>query len=257
MSARCCSPRPRRRTSTGRPPASPRTSPRSPSGRPTARRSSARSPAANVVNSYGGTPAATGIQTAYEHLQSLPPDVPRAMILVTDGAANCSQSAQTNQELFEVYDVALPSLVQTANGNGVKTYVVGIDIVNMVTNDGIGGDPNNINPFQKLNEVAQLGGTGSFFNSQDQAELAAALDAVIDSVKTCVIPLDEEPVFPNFTKVFVSGTEWPKVMNCGSEDGWVYVNPMGPYDAIQLCGAACDALKQAEQADVEYHCDPG
>lgn len=211
-------------------------------------------PAANVVNSYGGTPAATGIQTAYDHLQTLDPEIPAAMILVTDGAANCSQSAQNNFDLFEVYDTALPTLVAQAHADGIDTYVVGVDIVNMVVNDGVGGDPNNINPTQKLNEVAQMGGTGSFYNSQDQAELAAALTAVVDSVKTCIIPLEVEPVFPEFTKVIVGGMEWPMIDDCASEDGWYYSNQ---YDTIELCGDACDALKDAGDADVEYYCNPG
>ncbi|MFV8755527.1 vWA domain-containing protein [Nannocystaceae bacterium ST9] len=211
-------------------------------------------PAANAVNSYGGTPAATGIQTAYDHLQGLGPDVPRAMILVTDGAANCSQSAQTNFDLFEVYDTSLPTLVATAHADGIDTYVVGVDIANMVVNDGVGGDPNNINPSQKLNEVAAMGGTGSFFNSQDQVELEAALNDVIDSVKTCIIPLSEEPVFPEFTKVLVGNMEWPMVDDCASENGWHFSNP---YDTIELCGTACDALKDAGDADIQYFCNPG
>jgi hypothetical protein len=211
-------------------------------------------PAAGVTNSYGGTPAATGIQTAYDHLLSIDPDEPRAMILVTDGAANCSQNAQNNFDLFEVYDSSLPTLVATANANGIKTYVVGVNIANMVVNDGVGGDPNNINPSTKLNEVAQMGGTGSFLNSQDQAQLEAALNNVIDSVKTCVIPLAEEPVFPEFTKVLVSGVEWPMVDNCNVENGWVYSDP---FVEITLCGTACDALKDAGDADVQYFCNPG
>lgn len=211
-------------------------------------------PAANVVNSFGGTPSATGIQTAYDHLQTLDPEIPAAMILVTDGAANCSQTAQTNFDLFEVYDASLPTLVAQANADGIKTYVVGVDIANMVVNDGVGGDPNNINPSQKLNEVAQMGGTGSFFNSQDQAELEAALNDVVDSVKTCIIPLAEEPVFPEFTKVLVNNQEWPMIMDCATEDGWLFTNP---FDTIELCGAACDALKNAGDADIEYYCNPG
>jgi hypothetical protein len=215
-------------------------------------------PAANVVNSYGGTPATLGIQTAYDHLTSLDPQIPRAMILVTDGAANCDQNAQDNNALFEVYDSALPVLVgQAYDDDGIPTYVVGIDIANMIINDGIGGDPNNINPTTVLNAVAQQGGTNSFFNSQDQAQLEAALLDVIDSVKTCTIPLAEVPFFPDFTKVFVDGMEWDMVNDCNAEDGWVYTNPNGPYDAIELCGAACDAVKIVGEADVEYHCNPG
>jgi hypothetical protein len=210
-----------------------------------------------VVNSYGGTPAATGIQTAYDHLMNLDPNTPRVMILVTDGAANCSQDAQNNNELFEVYDDNLPFIVGQAHDDGIDTYVVGVDLANMVVNDGVGGDPNGINPTVVLTAVAQAGGTGVFINSQDQIELDNALTNVIESVKTCTIPLDVPPFFPEFTKVFVDNMEWPMVNDCVNEDGWVYTNPNGPYDSIELCGAACDALKIVGEADIEYHCNPG
>jgi len=215
-------------------------------------------PGPTVTNSYGGTPSTLGIQTAYSHLQSLGPQNPRAMILVTDGAANCDQNAQTNHDLFEVYDAALPLLVGSAWTNDqIPTYVVGINILNQVLNDGIGGDPNNINPHEKLTEVAMLGGTNVFYNSVDQGQLLAALNDVIDSVQTCTIELDDPPFFPDFTKVFIQGVEWPKVDNCANQNGWVYTNPGGPYDSIELCGTACDSLKQTGEVQVEYHCNAG
>ena len=96
-----------------------------------------------------------------------------------------------------------------------------------------------------------------FINSQDQADLQAALTTVVESVKTCTIPLEVPPFFPEFTEVYVNGMEWPHVMNCNNQDGWVYTNPMGPYDSIELCGDACDAVKQFGEADVEYYCNPG
>ena len=213
-------------------------------------------PGPNVVNSYGGTPATLGITTALDHLLTLNPAIPRVMILVTDGAANCDQNAQNNTQLFEVYDANLPLVVGGAwTNNQIKTYVVGIDIANMIINDGVGGDPNNINPTVKLNEVAQVGGTGSFYNSQDQAQLEAALQGVINSVQSCVIPLDEPPFFEEYTKVIVDGMEWPMVNNCANEDGWIYTN--GNFDEIELCGDACDSLKQVGEAEVEYYCNPG
>ncbi len=212
-------------------------------------------PGAGVTMSYGGTPATAGIQNAYDHLLTLDPEVPRAMILVTDGAANCRADAINANQLFETYDTALPVLVGDAfTIDAIKTYVVGIDISNAQTPNVSDGEPNGIVPSQKINEVAVAGGTGAFFNSQDQIELEAALNDVIDSVQTCLIPLAEAPIFPEFTKVLVDGVEWPLVMDCATEDGWLYSNP---FDTILLCGAACDALKLAGDADIEYYCNPG
>ena len=212
-------------------------------------------PGALVTMSYGGTPSTAGVQNAYDHLLTLDPAVPRAMILVTDGAANCRADALNANQLFETYDTALPILVgQAFTNDAIKTYVVGIDISNVQTPNVSDGEPNGIIPSQKLNEVAVAGGTLSFFNSQDQIELEAALNEVIDSVQTCLIPLAEPPVFPDFTKVLVGGVEWPMVMDCATENGWLYSNP---FDTILLCGTACDALKQAGDADIEYYCNPG
>jgi len=84
-----------------------------------------------------------------------------------------------------------------------------------------------------------------------------ALDAVIADALSCVIPLDTEPGKPELTKVKINGVEVPKVNNCANENGWVYTNPNGPYDAIELCGTACGGLKQFGKADVNFFCVPG
>ena len=47
-----------------------------------------------------------------------------------------------------------------------------------------------------------------------------------------------------------------QVTDCATEDGWVYSNPDGPYDAIILCGTACDALGAAGTLDATFGCPP-
>ena len=49
----------------------------------------------------------------------------------------------------------------------------------------------------------------------------------------------------------------PVVLLCSLLAGWVYTNPMGPYDAIELCGTACSDLKISKEADVQFFCDAG
>jgi hypothetical protein len=111
------------------------------------------------------------------------------------------------------------------------------------------GNPNGINPFEKLNELATLGGkpkddpNEKFYNAVNQIELQAALDVIVSDALSCVIPLESEPGFPEETEVEIGGAKVPKVMDCATENGWVYTNPMGPYDAIELCGTACTDLK--------------
>src|SRR5690606_22077653 len=138
-----------------------------------------------------------------EHLETLDPEIPRFMILVTDGAANCSADATTNQELMEVYDENLPIVVGDAyNDLDIATFVVGIDIVDALTGSGNDGAPE-ANTFERLNDVAVAGGfprpgNEKFFNTINEIELMDALSEIAGQVVSCVVPLDMPPVHPNF-----------------------------------------------------------
>jgi hypothetical protein len=50
-------------------------------------------PPANTMTIKGGTPASTGMKVALDHLKTLDPTVPRAVLFITDGAANCGEGA--------------------------------------------------------------------------------------------------------------------------------------------------------------------
>lgn len=219
-------------------------------------------PPANSNTIAGGTPASSGMITALNHLKTFDPKFNRSVILVTDGAANCKMDAATDKERFEVYDMALHTIVDNAFKNDkIPTYVVGIDIA--MTNTGVAqdGNPDNIVPFQKLNEVAVLGGkpkndpAEKFYQANNQIELQAALELIANDALSCVVSLDEPPVFPDNTKVFIGNDQVPPVKDCAMEDGWVYIGD--PPTAIELCGSWCDQLKMTPQLDVEYYCKPG
>jgi hypothetical protein len=220
-------------------------------------------PAQANMTIKGGTPAAAGMTAALNHLKSLDPNVPRVIMLITDGAANCSSDAANNNDLFEVYDANLPEIVGNAwTVDKIPVYVIGIATVNAVTPVMQDGNPNGINPYEKLNELATLGGTAKpgpeqFYNADNQIELAAALNEIVKSAQSCIIPLDSEPVFPNDTVVKVGGMTLPKITDCANESGWKYTDPNPPYTGIEVCGAACDDLKLAGMADVEYYCSAG
>jgi|GEM_PF-1015872 len=220
-------------------------------------------PQAGELKLFGGTPASAGVSAALAHLKSLDPGVPRAILLVTDGAANCAAGAPL-PGLFEAYDQNLHTVVKAAlTDDGVPTYVVGIDTKDIVSNNDPDGNPNATNTYQKLNELAIDGGkpkddpNEKFYNAVNQIQLKAALDLIAADALSCTIPLTSEPAFPEKTKVIVGGNDIPMVTDCANESGWVYDNPGGPYTAIILCGAACEDLKTAKAADVEYYCDAG
>ena len=220
-------------------------------------------PAAANMTIAGGTPATAGMNAAITHLKTFPPDAPRAVLLVTDGAANCTSGLPT-PPLFEQYDQNVHTVVSNAfMVDGIPTYVVGINTLNMTTSNMQDGNPDSINPYTKLNELATQGGkpknnpNEKFYNADNQLELTAALDSIIADALSCVIPLASEPGKPELTKVNINGGLVPHVNNCGNENGWVYTNPNGPYDAIELCGTACTSLKMVGKADVNFFCVPG
>jgi len=218
-------------------------------------------PAQNNMTIRGGTPTAAGVSAALTHLKSLDPAVPRAIMLIPDGAANCISGAM-DEGLFEVYDQSLHTIVGDAfTMDQIPTYVIGIATSNAVAPVLQDGNPNGINPYEKLNELATAGGTAKpgpekFYNADNQNELAAALNAIVSDAQSCVLPLGDEPGFPDFTKVKIDGAYVPKVADCANQNGWKYVDPAPPYTAIELCGTACDTLKLTNEAGVEYYCKP-
>ncbi len=218
-------------------------------------------PAALDIDLQGATPATAGIQTALDHLDTLDPTVPRFLILLTDGAANCSADFPAPPDLIEVYDSNLPVLVGSAfTETEIPTFVVGIDIIDAEIGLGNDGVPL-ANTFVELNAVAEAGGrpkagAEKFFNTANELELMAALSEIAGQVVSCIIPLDPAPLNPDFVEVEIGGMTIERVEDCASEDGWVYVNPQGPYDALELCGSACQAYVDNGLVDATYGCPP-
>ena len=75
-----------------------------------------------------------------------------------------------------------------------------------------------------------------------------------DPPDSCVLPLELEPANPTIVEVTIGDVQIPRIDDCASENGWIYVNPMFPHDAILLCGQACVDLQLAGAATVEYFC---
>lgn len=211
-------------------------------------------PAADDFSISGGTPAIAGLDSALQHLTNLDDDGSKAIVLVTDGAANCNENETADTTLF-AYDARVPDLVgDIFADHSIPVYVVGINIL-----DEMGTKPA-VNPYEAITDVAMAGGAPSpgpepFYNAFNELELADALDEVITDIE-CTINLDIEPDFPDSIGVIVDATGYDQVLDCESENGWVFTAPAGPYNAIQLCGAACDSIQDGGLVEVDYIC-PG
>lgn len=210
-------------------------------------------PEATAMDLYGATPAAAGLATALAHLESLEDGRPAAMILITDGAANCGMG-NDGGDRFNLYDEDVPLIVADAwERAGIPTYVIGIDI----QTESLA--PNTM-PREKLDEVAQLGGVPQagevgFYDATNADALMSALDEIASSV-SCTVQLGEAPSGPDQLVVRINDETVEQLDSCEQGDGWVFSDPDGALDHIELCNAACDALLEFGEIQAEFLCPP-
>jgi len=208
-------------------------------------------PAADSEEIWGGTPTSAAIATAAAELQALTGESPKAIVLVTDGAANCMEGVPENQT-FTTYDGNLAPLVaDVLADHGIPTYVIGIDIVDETV------DVPHVNPYDSLDEVAIAGGAAkggaeSFYNTRDEDELAGALGEITDQL-SCQIVLDALPTAAERVHLVVDGNELAYSAECADEGGWRYA---ADGTAVELCAAACDDFTATGTLNAGFDCLP-
>lgn len=190
----------------------------------------------------------TGLTPAYEAfvegaaaLVAADPERPRAARLVLDGDAGCAGSPP-----------ALTSEIEALfQDEGIPTYVVGVDI------DGF--------TRAAMNGYAEAGGVPlgmpgdveRFYNATDTTQLQSFMDVVIGDLLNCDLELDPAPTHPSLAEVDIDGSLYDlidsKACEAG-ENGWTY---SVEYTQIRLCGAACEAYRDVQLADVAFFCPQG
>ncbi|MEX1362106.1 MAG: vWA domain-containing protein, partial [Nannocystaceae bacterium] len=209
----------------------------------------------DATDLYGGTPVSAGLTVVLDHLAAIADGRPQAVVLVTDGAANC-MAGTSGSQVFTEYDDDLAPMVAQAYADGVPTYVVGVDIL-----DEVGVYPQ-ANPYQRLDELAvaggvpQLGGGEAFYNTTDEQTLFTALDGIAAEL-SCTIELDQPAEFTDQITVRIDGQTVPRVDECGPDGvGWRYLQDAAPYTSLELCAATCDEAHAVEQLGLDYACIP-
>ena len=192
----------------------------------------------------GNTPTRAGLMVGADHLETLDPELDRAIILVTDGEARCKPGYADE----ETIDDEVPDFVGSLyNSRGIPTYVLGMAL--------------NSTAEQLLNEMAEQGGRPNpdgphaYWEANDPAQLQAAFDSIGDQVISCIIDLLSKPLDPDLFEVTVDGVVYHMVADCETEDGWVFV-PGSNDMQIELCGAACQKFKQTGSVKTEQKCPP-
>ncbi|MBP7292303.1 MAG: VWA domain-containing protein [Nannocystaceae bacterium] len=207
-------------------------------------------PAADSTQIWGGTPTAAAIQVAADELRMLDPSMPRAIVLITDGAANCMQGVPDAQ-IFTRYDETLAPLVRSIyETDGIPTYVVGIDIVNQTVDVPVA------NPWQRLGEVALAGGVPAagdepFYNTRDELELYDALRSIADGLQ-CSVALDDLPSDPDRVHLALGDAALAYSASCEGGTGWRY----GEAGSVELCGSTCDSFLAGGEMHAAFDCVP-
>ncbi|NJK32111.1 MAG: VWA domain-containing protein [Deltaproteobacteria bacterium] len=194
----------------------------------------------------GGTPTNTALEVTIPYMQQYDSQGgQKFLILVTDGGLGCINDP--NEALAE----AVALLESAYMDDAITTFVVGIS-------------PSIFGPTQQLDAMAVAGGAPKmgmggedFYRADDAQQLADALQTVVEEslATSCLLNLEQAPVFPLLVKVVVNGMSYSLVDDCETEDGFVYTGP--EMTQIEMCGQACEALGDVQMAEVEYYCDPG
>lgn len=190
----------------------------------------------------GSTPAYEAfVQGALSLVVDADPDRPRAALLLLDGDAGCAGSpAALTTEINALFQ-----------DHGIPTYVVGVDISSFTTAD--------------MNGYAEAGGVPlgmpgdaeRFYNATDTTQLQTFMDDVIGDLLSCDLELDPAPTHPGLAEVDIDGSQYDLIDSKACEagdDGWTY---SVEHTQIRLCGAACEAYRDVQQADVAFFCPQG
>jgi hypothetical protein len=197
----------------------------------------------------GNTPLSEGLQAADALLQSATLEGTTTVVVITDGAPNCSNDddAPVADQVAYLDDLPTAWLM-----NGIKTHVVGLPG---------GGDADETQEMiDILNGVAAAGGTTQHISAADPAALQTELAAIIgmsvtSNFTTCSIGLPEKP--PNLDDVHLvvveRGVEQDVANDLGASGGWTLA---ADGSEIVLEGHFCELAKQGqyEKISVVFGC---
>lgn len=211
----------------------------------------------------GAAPAAAGVEAALAALEAHDGEVPGAIVLITDGPANCGGEA-------DVQDPRLAAVIADARARGILTYVIGMDIAEGVLSPEVDWLPDGVNAVDvraALAELATLGGTAqsgstAFFDVQDEDALAIALWDVSAQASICMFEFEvalSEPykfggIYMSMDDKLVDFGDQP-VADCGKESGWWFADESRT--RVELCGDACSLMQAGWAVNFRVWCPAG
>lgn len=211
----------------------------------------------------GNSPTVAALEVARAELDALHPELTRAIVLVTDDAPNCTDLPNplpSDPDYVDLLDERIFASVTAASSGGVPVFVVGVGVSEALNPEtSLDGKIDNIVPSAVLSELAIAGGQPragerAYYVPEEASELLAALAALPAASLDCRIPLGDPPAYANFLGVEVDGVavDFLQAPRCDDSDGFRYTSTA--YDAIELCGAACEAYRSSGAVTVHFDC---
>jgi hypothetical protein len=194
------------------------------------------------VGCCGGTPTALALGGAGDSLDATADDLQKYVLLATDGAPACNPDLDgstctcitdppncdvTNLNcLDDAQTITAAGALETA---GYPVYVIGV------------GDSIAWNTV--MDDIAEAGGTGTYYPAADADALAAALQDIVGEVITCEFDMDwsslPEEADPTKINFYGDGVLIPYDEDCADGSGWDWLDS----DTVIFCDGACQQLK--------------
>ena len=203
-------------------------------------------PTAFAVGFYGASPMADAISLAAEALLASDSGAPRAIVLITDGAANCTLDG----DVWNDHDTTVPGLLSSLyEEHQIETFVVGLGVA-----EGAYGIPA-VNNYSALSKLAVAGGQPkdvdeAFFLRGD----GDALEAVIAEearVARCTITLSSADT--SRQRFTLDGAPIVEVESCAQGSGFRVAD--GEVGTIELCQDACAQFVAGQELGAELLCE--
>ncbi|MEZ4452294.1 MAG: hypothetical protein R3B09_22700 [Nannocystaceae bacterium] len=205
----------------------------------------------------GATPGRAALEVAASHLAAEGEGLARAIVLVTDGAANCDPDAVDDLSRFETYDPGIVDAAAAALSDGIRTFVVGVDVAKGASPGIVDGEPDGVDLHEVLDAVAIAGGAAlddpaaKFLDAHDEAAILGSLEAIAAELLPCAFVTIEPLAPPCSVEVRIGESVYPgPAESCDGVDGWRYT--AGGYAHLELCGQACAEYRALGAADVDY-----
>jgi hypothetical protein len=205
-----------------------------------------------------GTPTTVSLDAVASYLAAIDDDSPKAILLATDGAPNCSDSpaldCTTCIHSWENCVSARDCLDVTAIAHAMDIhdfYHIDIYVIGM---GGVVGAFDEV-----MSQIAQYGGTGDFYPAATPDELEGAFRDVAAAAVECTFAVGWEGLAPGASKdkekvnVFADGELVPYSAVCADKNGWHWLDD----DTIELCEDLCRDYKYASVHDITatFGCD--